>query len=286
MLKFNEFLNSLVIENLHPELKSIISAGSKHKSMQTQIASKVKELTSKGEHTGIEGNMPKGSSRAYLKHEKKEEIKIDGKPAKMDVGTKVTITSPLDKFHNKKDFNDQTLGQMQNETENGDYLVNSHHRVLSKDEHGNYHSNEHGIFPPLIHHDYDNHNHSTVGHVEKIKKSEFKHLTKSEEHPNGISHEDFTNALKRFHNKHEGKYREGDSKKEKHLDEVHEPPLVQKFIDYHGSWGHPPHDYEQIENMGKWKHPVTGEHHIVARDHGYSTDVQKAYIKARQAKNR
>ena len=35
-------------------------------------------------------------------------------------------------------------------------------------------------------------------------------------------------------------------------------------------------------NMGVWTHPVSGEQHIVARDHGFNEDVMKAYKEARQ----
>jgi hypothetical protein len=33
--------------------------------------------------------------------------------------------------------------------------------------------------------------------------------------------------------------------------------------------------------MGIWSHPHTGEQHIVARDHGFSENVMKAYKEAR-----
>jgi hypothetical protein len=60
--------------------------------------------------------------------------------------------------------------------------------------------------------------------------------------------------------------------------------MVQHFMDYHGNTGNPTHDYMQIGNLGAWKHPLTGKEHIVARDHGFSTEVASAYKSANMAK--
>jgi microcompartment protein CcmL/EutN len=56
---FKEFLDNLIIENLHPELQSIVTSSNANK--QAALSKKIKELSSKGESTGIEGNMPQGS---------------------------------------------------------------------------------------------------------------------------------------------------------------------------------------------------------------------------------
>lgn len=281
---FKDFLQNIIFEELHPELQSIVSAKSSGKSKQTQIANKVKELTSKGEKTGIEGNMPKGSSRAYLKHEDSHKIMLDGKPAMVPVGTKVAIRSTLDRHHNSKEYDGHSLGALQNKAEGGDHWVNQQYRVLNEHPHkdGVYKTNtEHGIFPPLIAHDHEHHQWSKVGHVKDISKEDFKNLTKTESHPKGITHKEFTDSLERFHDRNNGKYWEGNEAHEKHLDHIDEHPLVQKFQDYHGNTGNPPHDYRQIKNMGVWHHP-DGSKHIVARDHGFDTDVAHAYRKARQ----
>jgi len=66
------------------------------------------------------------------------------------------------------------------------------------------------------------------------------------------------------------------------MDNYEQHPLIQKFLDHQRTFGMPPHDYAQIKNMGTWHHPVTGEKHIVARDHGYSSTVMEAYHDARQ----
>ena len=284
MITFTTFINNLVIESLHPELKDIVSKDGGHKSKQSEIAKKIRDLSERGEPTGIEGNMPKGSSRAYLAHKTEHPIKVDGKDTTMKIGTKVAIRAVLDKHHDKKEYSGMSLGEMQNEAENGDHHVNRHHRTLTEDNDGHYHTNEDGIFPPLIHHDYDRNTHSVVGHVDKITGSKFKELTKTKEHPKGIPHNDFCSTLERFHNKNNGRHWE--SVDDEHLNKIEEHPLVQKFIDYHGNFAANPGDYRQLGNLGVWKHPDTGKEHIVARDHGFGPDVEKAYRQARKKQHK
>lgn len=77
-----------------------------------------------------------------------------------------------------------------------------------------------------------------------------------------------------------GKYH-GNPKKDPNLDHIENHELVQKFHDYHGNTGNPPTDYRQKKNLGVFEHP-DGSHHIVARDHGFNSEVQHAYTKARQ----
>ncbi|MCK9369154.1 hypothetical protein M0R04_04305 [Candidatus Dojkabacteria bacterium] len=274
---FKEFLDNLIVEALHPDLQEIIKGKDGTVSKKTILANKIKELSAKGEKTGIEGNMPSGSSRAYMKHEEKHPITLDGKPEKISVGTKVAIRGVLEKHHNKSKHDGKSLGALQNEAEGGDHWVNHSYRVLTQgDNKGEYHSNhEHGIFPPLIDHDHDNHEWTHVGHSDDVSKKQFKDLTKTKEHPKGISHDEFCSALERTHNRQNGKYW-GSKHEDTHLDHVDEHPLVQKFADYHNNTGHPPNDYRQIKNMGVFHHP-DGSKHIVARDHGFNTDVASAY---------
>jgi hypothetical protein len=270
---------SYLTENLHPELDSIVK--SKLPNKQTLIAKKIRDLSSRGENTGIEGNMPKGSSRAYLKENQNHHTVIDGKPAAFKVGTKVSIRAALDKHHDHDSHDGMSLGQLQNKAEGGDHLVNHHYRILTKNDDGSYKSNkDKGIFPPLVDHDHENHNWTRIGHCRDIKAGEFNKLTKCDTHPKGISHKDFCDSLERFHNKNNGRYWKQSDSVEKHLDHVSEHPLVQKFMDYHGDFAAPPHDYRQKKNMGVFEHP-DGSAHIVARDHGFDHEVSEAYRKAR-----
>lgn len=291
LTNFKDFLENILVENLHVELQDVINSPQGRKSKQTELAHKIKDLTNRGESTGIEGNMPKGSSRAYLKHADKHSITLDGKHAEIEHGTKVAIKSSLDRKHNKLKYKDydhphgMSLGQLQNHAENGDDWVNQTYRILSHDtEHpGNYKSNkESGIFPPLIEHDDKDH-WSHVGHAHDIKGGEFNKLTKTESHPHGISHNEFMAAMDRHHSKSNGGYWDQGPKHEEHMDHISDHPLVQKFQDYHGNTGHPHYDLRQLKNMGVFHHP-DGSKHIVARDHGFSSEVERAYYNARLKK--
>ena len=280
---FKSFISNLLIEELHPELQEIVK-NHPIKRKQEVFSRAIQDLTRRGEKTGIEGNMPKGSSRAYMQHETPHDILLDGKPTKIKTGTKIAITATLDKFHKKDDYNDLSLGQLQNEAENNDGYVDSYYRILTEKAKNVYKTNtDQGIFPPLIDHDGTNHNWSHVGHIRNFKsKGEFEKITKTPEFPNGISHEDFCFSLLRDYNKNTGKYYQSPPNEEKRLDSLINHPLLDKFLDYHRTTGNPPHDYQQLKNMGVFEHP-DGSKHIVARDHGFSLDVQKAYADAQKA---
>lgn len=285
ILSYKEFIDNIILEELHPELHEIVKSGEKSKGgkKQYRLAKKIKELKDRGENIGIEGNMPKGSSRAYLKHSDDHPIHVDGEKTKIKTGIKVAITSDLDKHHDHDTYG-MPLGNMQNHAENGDYWVNNTYRTLVEDSEkdGHYHTNEeYGIFPPLIEHDHDNHEYSHIGHVDGITHKKFSKLTKTEEFPNGISHTDFVDSLMRNHLKNMGRYWGGNSRRESELDKIDEHPLVEKFRDYHNNSANTPADYSQIQNMGVWTHPINGTKHIVARDHGFNNEVASAYSDAR-----
>jgi hypothetical protein len=281
MLKFTEFLESIITENLHPELKSIIKSAPA-KSRKSLLLKRIKELSDRGEKTGIEGNMPQGSSRAYLKHEEPHEATVDGKPGKFQVGTKFGINGSLEKHHDKSKHDGESLGQMQNRIENGDHYINSQYRILEKKDDGKYVSNkESGIFPPIVDHDHENHDWSTVGHSKDIKAGEFRKLTKTKEHPQGISHHEFTEALIRQHHKDKSKYWAGSPPHEEHMNHITKHPLVERFLDHQRNYDSNPLDYRQRKNLGVFEHP-DGSKHIVARDHGFNDEVSKAYWDARE----
>lgn len=282
LTNFKDFMDNVIVENLHPELQNVIHGGASNKAKQTQLANKIKDLTSRGEITGIEGNMPKGSSRAYLQHSEPENIIVDKKIVPMTVGTKVAIRATLDRHHDHTKHDGLHLGAMQNHAEGGDYWVNHNYRTLTDTGNGHFESNtDRGIFPPLVDHDDRDHQWSKVGHARDIKAADWKRLTKTKEHPNGITHSEFHSTLQRFHDRNNGKYWTSTPEHEKKMDHIEQHPLVQKFIDYHGNTGNSPSDYQQQKNLGVWKHPVTGEEHIVARDHGFSNEVEGAYRDAR-----
>lgn len=284
LTNFKDFMDNVIVENLHPELQSLVQGGGGGQSKQLQLANKIKDLTHRGETTGIEGNMPMGSSRAYMQHSEPENITVDKKPTSMKVGTKVAIKSDLDKHHDKNEYG-LSLGGLQNNAENGDPWVNNTYRTLTHVGRGHFETNtDHGIFPPLVDHDEHNHEWTKIGHARDVKAADWKKLTKTKEHPQGISHKDFAGALIRFHDRNLGKRWSEFPEREAHLDKVEKHPLVQKFLDYHGNTGNSPADYMQQKNLGVWKHPVDGSEHIVARDHGFDNHVEKAYKDARAKK--
>ena len=282
---FRDFIDSIIVESLHPELQDIINTPSiNRKSKHKLLTNKIRELSDNGKKTGIEGNMPRGSSRAYLQHEEPHEVTVDGKPTQLKMGTKIAIGASLDKFHRKSDYEGRSLGEMQNYAEAGEAMTNSSYRILRKDSlnPNEYKTNKDmGIFPPLFDHDDKTYKWLHVGHASNINEKTFKDLTKTNEFPDGISHGDFHTVLMRSHYRNNGKYHQRRPEHEANLDALEEHPLVQKFLNYHNHSGNSPNDYQQIGNMGVWQHP-DGSKHIVARDHGYDNDVESAYKAARK----
>lgn len=282
---FKEFCETIVVESLHPELHDIATSPTKmgvRNNKQKQIADKIKDLHSRGEDTGLAGNTPKGSSRMYLPHRDPHPVTLDGKPSYIDTGTKVAIRSSMEQYHKKEHFGGMSLGALQNHAENGDHFVNQQYRILHKIGHDEFRSNkEKGIFPPLIEHDERSHEWAHVGHASDVSQKRFKELTKTESHPDGITHKDFFRAVLRNYKRDNGTHWDHGEREEKHLDHVASHPLVQKFLDHQENTGFPPHDWAQIQNMGVFKHP-DGSEHIVARDHGFSPDVMKAYANTKK----
>lgn len=283
---FKTFLETVIVESLHPELHTIVTSPGRagvRGAKQTQISNKIKELHSRGEDTGLAGNTPKGSSRLYMPHRDPHPVTLDGKDSYIDTGTKVSIRSSVEQYHKKEHYNGMSLGALQSHAENGDHFVNQHYRILTKTGHDEFKSNkEMGIFPPLIDHDDHHHEWAHVGHAHDVTQKRFRELTKTESHPEGITHKDFFRAVLRNYKRNNGTHWDHGEREERHLDHVTEHPLVQKFIDHQDTTGFPPHDWAQIQNMGVFKHP-DGSEHIVARDHGFSPDVMKAYASTRKA---
>ena len=284
---FAEFCDTVIVESLHPELQSLVTSPAgrgPRNSKQKVIADKIKDLHSRGEDTGLSGNTPKGSSRMYLPHRDPHPVTLDGKDSYIDTGTKVGIHSQIEQYHKKENHGGMSLGALQSHAENGDHFVNQHYRILTKVDHDEFKSNKDmGIFPPLVDHDEHRHEWAHVGHAADVSEKRFRSLTKTESHPDGITHKDFFKAVLRNYKVNNGTHWDHGEREEKHLDHVASHPLVQKFIHHQDTTGFPPHDWAQIKNMGVFKHP-DGSEHIVARDHGFSPDVMKAYAQTRNKK--
>lgn len=286
-MNFKKFIRLLSEATLHPELKSIIELKTTNKiKKQNLIIKKIKELAERGEPTGLEGEMPKGSSRAFLTHEEPEIITIDGKPfQQIKVGTKIAIRANLDKFHNESNFNNLKLGALQNKAEGGSDEINRVFRILIQDKNHphSYITNEKlGIFPPLLDHDVKNHEWTQIGYCGNIKKSEFPTLTKESDFPKGITFDQFITVLNRNYLQNICRYYQEDDEKEKELDKLKTHPLLEKFLIYHDLYKQNAYDYQQIQNLGVFVHPVSGKKFIVARDHGFTNEVRNAYNEAYQ----
>lgn len=306
MKSFQELIgNKLITEALHPELQEIIKSHGTAGKKQA-FHKKISELLKRGESLGTNYNrLGEGSSRVYSPHTSAHHrIFLDGVLTHERTGMKFAKRFGLDKYHDAKAHDGLTLGQMQMRAENGDHFQNQHYRVYrhvgtSKDLFGHtyhhYETNENGIFAPLFEHDDKTHKWAHVGHVypivedpwkedEKPHPRSFQALTKTKEFPNGIKHQEFHNVLMRDHQRNEGRYREAlYSEYEKHMDEVENHPLVQKFLDHQRNFAAPPHDYTE-RNLGIHIHPLTKKKSIVACDFGYNQEVAKAYRDARQKK--
>jgi hypothetical protein len=283
MNKFKNYLNSLVTEEVHDELKKVIN-NTPTKKLRPAIKKAAKALKDSGQDAGIDNRYPAGSSRMYLKETAPAKVSVDGQEHHLTVGTKVAINAQLDKHHNKDEHDGLSLGKLQNQQEAGDWYVNRAYRVLRESDdstpsHRKYETNEDGIFPPQLDHDEKEHKWTRVAHCGDITGPKFRELTKTKDFPEGISHQDFMSNLVRFHEKNNGKYYKGHDSYEAKMDKLSDHPLVQKFNDYLGNTGNPPHDFS-LNNLGVFKHP-NGTEHIVARDHGYTTAVEHAYANAR-----
>lgn len=282
--EFIDFLDNFILEELHPNLMNIIKDTSYHySSKQARIAKEVRNLSANGETLGFVGKERKGSSRAYFQEPEPHSINLDGQNTGISVGMKVAIRSPLDKFHQKHLFENKSLGELQQEAENGDYFLNQHYRILTKHDDGTYHTNEDmGIFPPLIDHDYENHQWSRVGSTPDVTQTQFKKLTITPEFPKGITHREFIETLIKHNRKNNGMHWTETKEKEDKYNKLVNHPLIEKFIDHQTTFGSLPDDYEQLKNLGVFTHPITGKQYIVARDHGYTNEVDKAYRNARR----
>lgn len=292
------FKSFLISEALHPEVEKVIRGPASSTKLKN-LHKAFKDLTAKQVRAGAGGRIPKGSSRAYIKLYDNHRAMVDGISTRLKTGFKTTIRAGLDRWHDNKKHDGMSLGQMQNDVENNDHFVNSNYRILvhkgkQKDlfghEYDSFETNkESGIFPPLFDHDSEKNNWAHVGHTYNLHDDyskkvgrRFKDLTKTESHPDGITHDQFMTALTRAHIRNNGKWRDRFPEQEKETDHVEQHPLVQKFLDHQGNFDHPPTDYSQLQNLGIWIHPHDGSRHIVARDHAFNRDVSEAYRAARE----
>ena len=267
----------IINEELAKPLRNVIDnpdlpSSNKHAAM----AKLLKNMLHQGMETGLSDAKPKkGSSRAVYFPSEPDDINIDGTPTKMHTVLKVAFPGDLDKYTD----DDTLLGEHQNMHEGSNYLQKHYGMLRHNPETNHYETNENGILAPVIHAHEDGH-YLHMGKISPIGASDFRELTKNEDFPKGISHQEFKNAVAHeYHNANGITTSYSDEK----LEKLKTHPLVDSAIRFSLDTGTSPNDYDK-RNMGIWEHPVTGKKHIVLADYGASDDVLKMYAKAYQKK--
>lgn len=197
----------------------------------------------------------KGSSRAVLYAKNDHVAMVDGKSATMKGVVKMA----------HDDHYDVKVGQDQNKVESSAKIQK--HAVLVRDGKGGFKTNKNGVVPPVFKHG-NNHTFIHAGHADDVSHQEFRRLTKTKSHPDGIALDQLDDAS------------HPTRKVYKATDKIHQHPLVKAFKKFRKETGisdfHP-------GNFGAWTHPHTGEKHIVIRDAGYDSGVAKKHYGHGQA---
>jgi len=284
-ITFKELVEShygKLTEELHKELQGVLDEpeGSRdtpyhklHQKKLNNFTKKVKELHSRGESTGLEDDKPKkGSSRAVFFPDEHKHIIIDGHPAAQKTAVKVAFAGDLDKHTGDSHL----LGEHQNAVES-DHFTNHRYSMLSHEGGHHYTYNPHGVVAPVLDH-HDDHHWLEMAHADKLTAKKFTELTKTDTHPKGLKFEHFHEALMNDHHAAHGHHSGSDDH-----DHLRTHPLYENTQDFIQTTGNHPGDL-RLQNMGVWKHPVTGKEHPVIRDFGYSHEIDKLYTKARKNK--
>lgn len=272
---YREYFGMVITEaEIHPDVMAAVNRDASKHYRFDHLTKTVRSMIKKGVPTGLSDDKPKkGSSRAVFFPEDDHPAKIDGQDTKIPHVLKVAFSGQLDK-HLPQDH--PLLGQMQNEHE----IAHSHGysvlRPTGKDE---FETNHEGFLPPLVDHHADSH-WMQVGKINKCTAKDFKDATKTKDFPKGITHKEFFHTVN-----HEWKASNGENHwshevSPERREQVMEHPLVQRALGFCIDTDTHPGDFE-MRNMGVWKHPITGQNHIVAADAGFSRNVAKAYMKAR-----
>jgi hypothetical protein len=187
----------------------------------------------------------KGSSRAVLYAKNDHVAKVDGKVVSM----KGIVKMAHDDHHDIK------VGQDQNRVEAS--VAIQKHATLVRDKKGGFKTNKNGVVPPVFKHG-NNHTFIHAGHAEDTSYDEIQHLTKTADHPNGLS----LGQLDSASHPTRQSYRKSDP--------IYKHPLVKKLKKFRKETG--VSDFHS-GNIGVWTHPHTGEKHLVIRDAGFNQSV-------------
>ena len=215
----------------------------------------------------------KGSSRAVYFPKEPTKLKIDNQDTELHTALKIAYPGTLDKYNHSG----RLLGEHQNKIESNPSA--QYHSILRPTEKdGEFETNENGVLAPVINSDNRNSNHwIEFGRVSKLK--DFRPLTKTKDFKNGISHEEFYDAINSQWKAAHGDLRDESESTEKLLSH----PLVKNTISAIHDIGVHPVDFI-TSNMGVWTHSITSKKHIVISDYGYSNEIAKHYMNARKLK--
>jgi hypothetical protein len=269
-----EILSNALVEEIHPDIISA-AGGSYGRTRLNNVAAKARTLLKQGVETGlVDGKPKKGSSRAVLFAKDAMDVKIDRIHTKVPHVLKIAFHGQLDSHTTD---NQGLLGESQNAHEDD---ASHHHSILRRVGHNEFHTNtETGFLLPLLDH-HEDHHWISVGKVDPIGAGDFRNLTKTKEFPKGISHKEFYDSVNYHHRQSNGGVYIGVTSNERN-EELFAHPLVERAINFSLDTGTHPGDFNKA-NLGIWRHPLTGEGHIVASDAGFSEHVARRYMKARE----
>jgi hypothetical protein len=246
ILSFNEWdRSSKIYEDVHPKVFAALRRAPEK--VFTGVQDAAREL---GHESGLIGHGASGSSRGVFHTTKGHTINLDGKETKVDTILKSTLKR-------KSLVKGKQTGQRQNEVESAAHIQKF--ATVVRDGTGGYKTNPHGVIPPV----YEIGKKSKwlhAGAARDVSHREFRELTQTKEHPEGLSASEVSDAARHVAN--------GNS----HPKENH--PLVQKMARFIKATGVA--DMHQ-DNWGVWEHPHTGERHLVLRDAGYDSSMRKEY---------
>lgn len=274
---YESSFDSIITEELHPEIKQILTSNDIEPEHRfTVLTRKIRQLIRNGQDTGLTDDRPKkGSSRAVMFMSEPHRAIVDGRETEIPHVLKMSFNGSLDKY---RDNDTQLLGDLQNHHE----IDNREHSMLVEVGHNRFETNPNGFLPPILDfHDYGNW--MSVGKISPLVAGKFRELTKTPDFKRGISDREFRISLQHHVAAAHGDrlpswfYEIPESKAE----DLGEHPLVNKALNFCVESNTSPNDFAR-RNMGIWTHPLTGNQHIVAADAGFSNDVLKAYVKARQ----
>ena len=283
MIKFKDFLRGMPVisEKLHPSVVAALDDTSVSPNDKINNVTKtIHRLLDRGEHPGIDAEQHRGSSRAVHFHTEPMQVTLDGKPANVPAVTKIAFPGQLDKFNHSG----KLLGEHQNAIESDP--DNTKFGIIRKKKGGGedeYETNtKTGVLAPHL----GTNNKDQYLHQGKVKPLEdfyddpIPNLTRTKSFPNGISHGDIQTALMKHYQEAHGKSYVLYPEEEKRISKVQNHPLVKKMQNFVAQSGNHPGDLS-TGNMGIWKHPHTGEQHVVIQDYGFGHEVPKLYQQAR-----